>query len=242
MIFEQQFKIGIREIGMKNEISNYGVLSFLQDIATMHSDTAHYGVKDVFTRKQAWLLMDWQLEVKNRPPFNEDVFVKTYAVSMGKPSFHCYRNFELYNKNNELFATATSKWVLYDFNTNRIVRIDNEIMDLFKTESDSYNSEGKLTKLKELSSYTNIFYYEINKFDIDVNKHVNNLNYLKIAYEALPDDVFFGDEPNNVRIMYKKEIKLGDRVKCLYCFNENKHCLAIKSEDEVTLHAIIELW
>lgn len=39
MKFEQDFKIGIREIGLENEITNYGILSFLEDIATYHSDT-----------------------------------------------------------------------------------------------------------------------------------------------------------------------------------------------------------
>lgn len=242
MKFEHKFKIGLREIGLNNKLSNYGILAYLQDLATMHSDTVDYGVKDVFSKKQAWLLMDWQLEVKNRPAFNEDINIETYAVASNKPSFHCYRDFNLFDKNNNLIATATSKWVLFDSNINKIVKVDENIMNKFGSEGNSSVSEAKLKKLKERDLTRCTFEYTVNRADIDVNKHVNNLNYLKFAYEAIPEDLFFGEELNNLRIMYKHQIKLGDKIKCCYSFEDNKHSIAIKSEDEKTLHAIVELW
>ena len=84
--------------------------------------------------------------------------------------------------------------------------------------------------------------YKVNRFDIDVNKHVHNLNYINIAYEVLPENIYNGEELKHVHIMYKHQIKLGKTVKCLYKFQNNKHLIAIKSEDEKTLHAIVELW
>lgn len=46
-----------------------------------------------------------------------------------------------------------------------------------------------------------------------------------------------------VQIMYKKEIKLGEKVKAMYAFVEEDgtHTVAIKSEDESVLHSIIKL-
>ena len=38
MQYIQKFRVGIRDIGLKNEITNYGILSYLEDIATYHSD------------------------------------------------------------------------------------------------------------------------------------------------------------------------------------------------------------
>ena len=34
MKIEQTYKLGLREIGMKNKLTNYGILAFLEDIAT----------------------------------------------------------------------------------------------------------------------------------------------------------------------------------------------------------------
>lgn len=242
MRLEQTFKIGIREIGMSNKITNYGFLAFLEDIATVHSDLVGYGIKDRVIRKGAWLLMDWGLEVKNRLPFNSKIKVITYAVSQEKPSYHSYRNFEIYDENNNLIATATSKWLYYNFETKRITKIDEDMMRLYNPEGNIEESEKKLTKLVEQSTYENMTGYEVKRSDLDINEHVNNLNYLKLAYEILPEDVYFGEEPNNLRITYKHQIKLGSKIKCFYTYTQNKHCIAIKSEDEKILHSIIELW
>lgn len=70
---------------------------------------------------------------------------------------------------------------------------------------------------------------------------MHNLNYLKLAYEALPEEVYYSKEKDNVRIMYKHQILLGDKVKCYYTNIENKDIITIKSKDDSILHAIVEL-
>lgn len=199
-------------------------------------------MKDIPDKKGAWLLMDWELEVKRRPTFGEKIRVNTCAVSVGKPSFHCYRNFEVLNQNNELIATATSKWVFFNFEINKIIKIDSNIINLFNPEGDPKESESKLLKLKEPDSYENVFEYTVKRSDIDINMHMNNLNYLKLAYEALPKEVYLNNELNNVRIMYKHQIKLDNSVKCFYTKQDDGHYISIKSENEKILHAIIKLW
>ena len=66
MQFKREYFIGAREIGINNELTNYGILAFLEDIAGIHSDNVGYGVKDVPENKKAWILMDWKLKVIKR--------------------------------------------------------------------------------------------------------------------------------------------------------------------------------
>lgn len=70
---------------------------------------------------------------------------------------------------------------------------------------------------------------------------MHNLNYLDLAYDVLPEEIFRNEELNNVRITYKREIKLGETVKCQYSYENFKHIIAIKSEDGKILHALIEM-
>ena len=48
---------------------------------------------------------------------------------------------------------------------------------------------------------------------------MHNLNYLDLANEALPEEIYKEGKLNDIRITYKKEIKLGEIVKCKYSFN-----------------------
>ena len=240
MKIEQTYKVGLREVGMKNELTNYGILAFLEDIATYHSGLVGYGVEDVEKNKGAFLILDWDLEVKKRLKFNDVIKVKTYALPTNKPSFNCYRNFEIYNELDEIIARATSKWLFYNFEQRKIVKLNPNMLECFKPEGSLSEGEERIKKLVEYDSYKNMIEYQVKRSDIDVNNHMNNLVYLKLAYEILPNDVYFSNELNNLRVTYKHQIRLGSKVKIYYTNEENKHIITIKSEDEKKLHSIVE--
>lgn len=246
MKFENRYRIGAREIDKANKITNYGILAFLEDIASLHSDSLGYGVKDIDVKKRAWLLMDWNLNVKHRPGFGEEVKVITWAVSLEKSTFYTYRAFEVYDINDELIAKAITKWVFFDLEKKKITKIENEVISLYNPEAVSQEEIDKIDKLKEQENISSVYLYQTKRSDIDMNNHMHNLNYLNLAYEALPKEVyekFYEDgELNNVRIMYKHQIRPEEKVKCFYSHDGCNHFVAIKSEDEKVLHSIIKLW
>ena len=96
-------------------------------------------------------------------------------------------------------------------------------------------------KIKMPEKFENVVKYEIKRRDIDVNKHLHNLYYLDLAYEALPQNVYEQRPFDKIRIQYKKEIKFGDVVKCRYTFEDGKHIVFICDKDENLVHAIIIL-
>ena len=117
-----------------------------------------------------------------------------------------------------------------------------EIINLYKREDKSVFEERNMPKLKEPASAISKISYPILRSDIDINNHVHNLYYLDFAYEALPEDVYRAEECDNIEIMYKKQIKLGDKMICKYSKENNEHIISIKSEDESVLHAIVKLY
>ena len=240
MKIERQFTIGVRDVGHSNKMTNYAFLSFLEEIACSHSDICGYGVNDIPKNHKAWILMDWKLKVIKRPQYAEKLTVKTWARPIDKNLFFTYRDFEVFN-GEELVATASSKWVLLDTNSKKITKITDEIISLYKPENINVFEEKEISKLTEPKQKDLRLIYEVKRSDIDMIKHMHNLNYLKLAYEALPDESYFNEEKPNVRIMYKHQVLLGDKVKCYYTKQDNKEIITLKSEDDSVLHAIIEL-
>lgn len=240
MIVEQDYRIKLSEIGKENKITNKAILGDLEDIGGIHSNIAGYGILDIPQTKLSWVLLDWKLKIIRRPKYSEKIKIKTWSKNAIK--FYTYRDFEVYDENGQVIAIATSKWVLLDIDKGKIVKISDEVLNKYEPELEkSVFDISEIEKLQEPENYISEVEYTVKKSDIDVNNHMHNLNYLELANEALPEDVYNEQELNNVRINYKKEIKLGETVKCKYSFENNTHIIVIKSKDEKVIHAIIKL-
>ena len=239
MIYTEKFKIPLKDIGKDNKIKNRAILEVLENAACYHSDLVGYGVNNIKETKVTWILLDWKLKVINRPTYGQLLTVNTWGKGMNK--FFTYRDYEIYDNNNNLCAIATSKWALIDTEKGKMSRLTENIINAYKPEKKTVFEEKSLDKVKVPEEFSNTIKYEVIRKDIDINKHMHNLYYLDLAYEALPDEIYNKRPFDFVRITYKKEIKLGEKVNCKYVEQDGKYVIVIKSEDETVIHAIVEL-
>ncbi|MBQ3415646.1 MAG: hypothetical protein IJH39_09990 [Clostridia bacterium] len=243
MIFKEEFKIELEDIGKDKCFSNKALLKYLENIGADHSSQAGYGILDMERTKVSWILLDWKVRIFKREKYSKTIKINTW--SRGSKRIYSYRDFEVFDENNNKIAIATSRWALINIDTGKIERISEDITEKYYPENEFVFEEAELEKRKEPEEFVNTIKYTVNRSDIDINNHMHNLNYLDLAYEALPQEIYEKDEFNNIRITYKKEIKLGETVKCKYTFDKkqnDKHIVAITSEDDSKIHAIIEVY
>lgn len=240
MIYKENFKIGLKDVWKGNEVSNIAILEYLENVAAYHSDSVGYGVNTTNITNLNWLLLDWKVKVLKRPTYGQVLEIHTWSRTVEK--FYAYRDFEVYNENKELCVIATSKWLLVDSKTGKIARVDSEMAAKYESETDKSVFKGEeLKKLKEPDFFEREITYTTQRKDIDVIGHMHNLYYLDLAYDALPEEIYEQRPFDNIRIMYKKEVKLGETVKCKYTKIGDKNIVVIKSKDDKVLHSIIEL-
>ena len=82
-----------------------------------------------------------------------------------------------------------------------------------------------IEKIEIPDDFEKMLEYTVVRRDIDLNKHMHNLYYLDLAYETLPEEIYAKRPFDNVRITYKKEIKLGDCICCEYAKKDDKNIL-----------------
>lgn len=239
-IFEKNYRIKISDVGPNAFITNRGMLGILEDIACRHSDEAGLGIMDIPVKHLSWMVLAWKVQILKRVTYGTNLRVCTWAKSANK--FQTCRDFEIYNEMNELVCIATSKWTLIDIEKNSIVRITDDIIIPYDPEKKDVYENAEISKLVEPSSFSSESIYHTQRRDIDVNQHMHNLNYLDVAYESLPEEIYHTDECNHFEIMYKKGIKLNDVVKCLYSYTDSAHYVTMKSIDDKILHAIVKLY
>ncbi len=236
MIYCSNFKIGFEDIGVNNEATNKALLAIMQDISCMHSASIGYGVLDIESKKRAWMLLDWKMKVIKRPKYNDDIKVETWSRKAER--LYAYRDFQIRDKEGNIIVIGTSRWIFVDTDKRRPVRITSEIADLYESETDKSVFSEEMEDIK-CESYIFKKDYYVQRRDIDINGHMHNLNYLDMAYEILPEEIYKTKVFDNVRIVYKKEILYGENIECYYEEENNKHIVVAKIEDKI--HAIIEL-
>ena len=239
MVFKEKFKMGLKDIDKDNLLKNRAILEFLENIGSYHSDVAGFGANYTNETGIAWVLLGWKLKVINRPKYGEELEIHTWAKEGSKVA--TFRDFEIFDESKNLCAIATSKWTMVDIRKGKITRIGDDVINAYKPETRNLFPELDLEKISIPKEYETTTEYLVRRKDIDINGHMHNLYYLDVAYEALPEEIYNRRPFNEVRIQYKKETKLGEKLKCKYANIEDKYIVAIYSEDEKILHSIIEL-
>lgn len=237
MVFNNKYVIGIEQTGAGNYITNKAILSIMEDIASLHSANVGFGLMDIAITQKGWILLDWQLKVIKRPLYNETLDVYTWSRKCERA--WAFRDFEFKNEAGELVAVATSRWILFDIQARRPLRITDDIAALYDSEPQRhvFDEEPEQIKcediLKEHESDEQKFIYKVMRRDIDINQHMHNINYLDVAYEALPQDVYDNTAFNEVRIQYKKELKYNDVAECCYVKYDGWHLVIMQSEGKI---------
>lgn len=235
MIYCSNYKIGLEDIGRNNEATNKALLAIMQDIACLHSASVGDGILEIEAKKRAWMLLDWKMEVIKRPKYNDDIKVETWSRKVER--LYAYRDFQLKDKEGNIIAIGTSRWIFVDTERKRPVRLTADIADLYESETDK---NVFLEEMEDIKCGDYLFKkdYCVQRRDIDINQHMNNLSYLDMAYEILPEDIYNTKVFNNIRIVYKKEILYGEKVECYYEEQNNKYIITVKSQGKI--NAIIE--
>ncbi len=239
MYYKEKTKMQLKDFGKDGYIKNRAILEMFENVATYHSDKVGYGPNSIKKTGVSWILLDWKLKVIKRPKYGQNLEVCTWGREMKK--IYTYRDFEIYDENNELCVIGTSKWALIDIYKGKLAKIQDEIVKAYEPENKNVFNEEELDKLSAPEKFISEYTYKVSRRDIDLNGHMHNLYYLDIAYEALPQEVYEKRPFDNARIQYKKEVKLGDILKCKYTFENGEHIVAIYNNDETKLHTIIKL-
>ena len=239
-IFEKNYTVGINDISQNAFITNIGMLNILEDIACRHSDKAGYGILDIPRTHLSWILLSWKVKILKRVSYGDKLTVRTW--SRGAKKIYTYRDFEVYDETGLLVCIASSKWALINTEKNSVTSITDEVISCYEPEDKSVFENPNIDKLHEVEGYSSNIKYTVQRRDIDINHHMNNINYLRLAYEVLPEDIYFSDECNNIEIMYKKGIRLNETVNCMYLKKDNENYITIKSDDMQVLHSIVKLY
>ena len=205
-------KIRYSECGVNKKLTLPALVNYFQDCSTFHSAGTTGSWEALMEKGLVWMILYWEIEVTRYPSLYEEIKIGTIPYSV-KGLFGC-RNFFMEDKKGEMIAKANSIWVLINLEKQLPVNVPPEVAEAYPEEERldmNYNgrkinfpTDGENVKAGELT---------VRQRDLDINRHVNNEQYIRFATDAL-EEAGFGDHthPGSLRVEYRKQAFKGDMI------------------------------
>lgn len=227
---KKDFFIGFDQVDMKFRLRPSALLNILQDMATQSADIMGFGYETISEKNLGWFLIKYHIEFSEYPSKvgNYTFFTEPRGVDR----MMAMRDFRIY-KDNNCIMRASSSWLLADMTTRSLVSIKDSL-DMWPFEKREDDLKFEKIRLPETLEYREEF--KVRYDDLDVNKHVNNANYIVWAMESLPFD--FRNEHNikSIDMYFKREALYGETIisSCSIDHQEltSHHSIVNKENDE----------
>ena len=224
-MYKTDYKIRYSELDCNLSLKPASLLQLLQDSASENAQELGFGYSFLAENNLGWFLLKYHIEFCDYP---KEACTLTIATEpRGYNKIFAFRDFEVF-KTDKLLARATTTWSLVDLKEKSMISVSdilaqNPNMKQFeKRENDL--KYGKISPLNKIDIEK---YFDIRFDDLDVNQHVNNSNFLVWALESLDYDFRKTKQIKVLDIVFKKEIKYG-----------NKICSQVEKNNNVTRHIL----
>lgn len=231
-IFEKEFPIRYHELDKHGLLRPVTLLNFVQDAGGLHAAQLGVSVRDLRRRGLTWVLSRVHLSVDRYLHADDVIHVRTWPSSR-EGLFSC-REFEMRDRNGELFSRATSSWAVLNLASRRPVKLQDSLpeypLTALRALDDDFASLPQLPDIPD-DTYRELPFL-VRRSDQDSNHHVNNTVYADWALEAVPDDVAAG---------HLQSLEVAFRAEALYGHGILSQCVVSRSGSESEcLHRIVD--
>lgn len=209
LVTSKEYEVNYYEVDCRQKVTPTYLINYFSDVASKQSDERNIGIDFMEETKIAWVLYQWDVDIKRYPKYREKITVKTEPYSFKK--FYAYRLFEVLDENNNLLVSAKSVWFLIDIEKRRPKKIPQFMYEAYEIEDDT-KEILKIEKIRNIEKISNEKQFNVRYSDIDTNKHVNNAKYVSWVIESVPVEIVLNCSLKNILITYEKETMYGEVI------------------------------
>lgn len=200
------FNIEAQDIDFRRRVSLKSLTNMVLIAAGKNADENGFGVLDLQTEQYTWVLTRLALEMERVPNEKDSLCIETWIESIG--TAFTTRNFVLRDATGTIIGYAASTWAVIDMRTRHSVRLDTlpSMRKFIVPESTPIGEPARVPSAK--GEVANCF--EVKYSEIDVNGHVNSLNYVQWVSDCFSLEFYKRHYIRRFEINFLKEITYGD--------------------------------
>lgn len=199
-----------------------------------HADVLNCGRQAGLKYNGAWIILSYEGRISQRQPvFGDEVVLGTSLVGVNR--FFAQREFWLADATGFRFATMTGQLGFVDLSRRRIQAIPDELVAPFhapklKRLTRPRNQDPLSADVADGQSH-----YQVRYFDIDGNRHVNNVRYFDWMLDSMGADFLNAHQLRRFNISYKNEVRYPSRVTSRYQLTTDERG-TVKSINQIFSH------
>ncbi|MEE0945418.1 MAG: thioesterase [Acutalibacteraceae bacterium] len=228
MVYEKNFVIGAEHSDYTVRLGNYQFFYLLQNAMIEGFDNEGVGNKGLGEKSNAyWAVTKTRLEILRKPLWNEEVIVR--AISTDDSKLRVKVITEIYSLHNELLAKACQELCILDKDTHRVRKLNDTC---FPVGENKDTKELEFEKFLFPDSFINRYELTVRSQHIDMSRHVNNVEYIRMAMDTFSVDELCKNDPTVIEVHYTGECTEGETLKCERYERNNESYISIAKNDK----------
>jgi acyl-ACP thioesterase len=207
--YEETFTIASYESDVNGNLSLYSLFNRFQELAGHHATYLQVGYVTLTEEGLAWILSRIKVQIYSLPKWGEMVHLATWPKGIDR--LFALREFCITSEHGQTLINATSAWLLVDTEKGRPRKIESLPIDLHFPDAPHAIREP-LEKIQVPNELKPVFEKQIWLSDLDINRHVNNAQYVKWITDCFSEELFRTRRITSLQINYLEETLLGDTV------------------------------
>lgn len=226
-MFSLEEYVTASKTGIDGKLKLVSFIDLMQDCSQLWMSSEREFAKYFKENNIAQLLVSRQFDILRVPEYGEKLTTTTSIYEC--QSIYGYRNTVIYDAQNKPCAVSWSMGTFVSLTTNKMSKIPQEILNTVAIDKkiEMEYLDRKISIPIEVSSQ-NLEPFRVLLNDIDMNKHMNNAHYIRLAVECLPEHF----DTDRLRIEYKIAAKRNDIIYPILMTTEDNKKLYVSLNNE----------
>lgn len=233
--FDKQFELRYFEMNEFGVASPTTILTLLEETAADHCYSINHSLYQLAEQNVGWVLISGIMQMERYPGYKEKITIRTWLS--GYSTIKGFRENIIYDEQNNIIGRAKGLWIFFDIERRRPVQIFENIIEKwsFCNEESIESNISKKIKAVERSDFK--LKFKVNRYDTDMNKHVNNIRYLQWVVESVPEEIIDNYYLYSIDGRFIAEARFGQSILSLTkkdtADNSYVHTIKIEGTDKV---------
>lgn len=207
--FSLSLNVRSYEVASDKKASLPSVCDYFQEAAGVHADQLEFDISQLQEQNLTWILYKMRVKMEQFPGRWNDVEVETWPSS--GDGIRAFRDYILKDKDGQILGAGISQWMVLNIKTRRPVRMPQAVLDM-GLQSGSHVLNVDKSPIETVKKPRYNFLLTVGYDDLDMNDHVNNVNYIRWITGFPPKNLPTRRKCMEIDIQYVSEAVPGDRI------------------------------